>query len=513
VIKLSSEINDITDITYLGLIDDNEYVYDIETVTGNFQAGIGQLIVKNTDSIFVNFTDEIKRRNPGREFSEKELLIESIKIGQEAAANINSHMKAPQNIEYEKTFWPFCIFSKKRYFGNKYEHNPEKYKQTSMGIVLKRRDNAPIVKTIYGGVIDIILNKRNIEDSKKYFYDCIKNLLDGKVDLSELVISKTVKNDYANPTQIAHKVLADRMGERDPGNKPQSNDRIPYCYIDSSNLLCKVCHKKVSPDKCKCINCMNLYCSVHLKNHRESCLKICRFCKADNKTLLKNHVENCKHQNCQICNEIKSGNDEILLLINCNTCKGWYCSKCNEKHKLRTDKYKVVHNDKCKKELTNKLLQGDTIEHPLYIKEKNLKIDYNYYLTNQIQKPVYQIFELVMKNPESIIAELVRKMNNLKNGNHSIKAWLTIGKKSEEQKKEDVEEKKVESIEEAINKININESKDNKDIIDSKDSKDSKIIIDEEDDDEDGNMLDGKFEEDIIENLDDVIDFDIIDIE
>jgi hypothetical protein len=472
VIKLSSQINDITDITYLGLIDDNEYVYDIETVTGNFQAGVGQLIVKNTDSIFVNFTDEIKRRNPGREFSEKELLIESIKIGQEAAANINSVMKAPQNIEYEKTFWPFCIFSKKRYFGNKYEHNPEKYKQTSMGIVLKRRDNAPIVKTIYGGVIDIILNKRNIEDSKKYFYESIKNLLDGKVDLSELVISKTVKNDYANPTQIAHKVLADRMGERDPGNKPQSNDRIPYCYIDTSNLLCKICNKKVSPDKCKCINCMNLYCSNHLKNHRETCLKICRFCKLT-------------------CNEGS--------LINCITCKGWYCQKCHDKHKLRTDKYKVVHNDKCKKELTNKLLQGDTIEHPLYIKEKNLKIDYNYYLTNQIQKPVYQIFELVMKNPESIISELVRKMNNLKNGNHSIKQWLTIGKKSDE--KEPIH---VKSDEISNNSINAKDNADN--------SNDNKIIID---DDEEGNMLDGKFEEDIIENLDDLsqIDFDIIDIE
>jgi DNA polymerase elongation subunit (family B) len=484
VIKLSSVINDITDITYLGLINDNEYVYDIETVTGNFQAGIGQLIVKNTDSIFVNFTDEIKRRNPGKEFSEKELLIESIKIGQEAAANINSHMKAPQNIEYEKTFWPFCIFSKKRYFGNKYEHNPEKYKQTSMGIVLKRRDNAPIVKTIYGGVIDIILNKRNIEDSKKYFYDCIKNLLDGKVDLSELVISKTVKTDYANPTQIAHKVLADRMGERDPGNKPQSNDRIPYCYIDTSNLLCKVCNKKVSSDKCKCINCMNLYCANHLKNHRESCSKICRFCKLT-------------------CNETS--------LINCNTCKGWYCSKCNEKHKLRTDKYKVVHNDKCKKELTNKLLQGDTIEHPLYIKEKNLKIDYNYYLTNQIQKPVYQIFELVMKNPESIIAELVRKMNNLKNGNHSIKQWLTIGKKSSDEKdpiniKSDENTNNIESKNEKDSQATTN---------DINNSKDNKIIIDEDDDDEDCNMLDGKFEEDIIEDLDNInqIDFDIIDIE
>jgi len=48
-----------------------------------------------------------------------------------------------------------------------------------MGIVLKRRDNAPIVKTIYGGVIDIILNKRNVEDSKKYFKKSIKDLLEG----------------------------------------------------------------------------------------------------------------------------------------------------------------------------------------------------------------------------------------------------------------------------------------------------------------------------------------------
>jgi DNA polymerase elongation subunit (family B) len=87
------------------------------------------------------------------------------------------------------------------------------------------------VKTIYGGVIDIILNKRNIEDSKRYFYDSIKNLLDGKVDINELIISKTIKTEYSNPNQIAHKVLGDRMGDRDPGNKPQVGDRIPYVYV------------------------------------------------------------------------------------------------------------------------------------------------------------------------------------------------------------------------------------------------------------------------------------------
>jgi hypothetical protein len=326
-------------------------------------------------------------------------------------------MKAPQNIEYEKTFWPFCIFSKKRYFGNKYEHNTEKYKQTSMGIVLKRRDNAPIVKTIYAGVIDIILNKRNVEDSKKFFYNSIKELIEGKVDLTQLVISKTVKTDYANPNQIAHKVLADRMGERDPGNKPQSNDRIPYCYIDTSNLSCKICNTKTNPAKCKCINCMHIYCATHLHNHRELCIKICRFCKVSN--------------------------DEAAL-TNCGTCNGWYCNKCLEKHKLRTDKYKKTHQDKCKKPLTNKLLQGDTIEHPAYIMEKKLKIDYKYYLEHQIEKPVYQIFELVMDRPASIIEDLVRDMNNKKNGNHTIKDWFklmgTPVKLTEEEKKKKAEE-------------------------------------------------------------------------
>ena len=39
---------------------------------------------------------------------------------------------------------------------------------------------------------------------------------------------------------IAHKVLADRMAERDPGNKPQSNDRIPFVYIQTKEKGAKV---------------------------------------------------------------------------------------------------------------------------------------------------------------------------------------------------------------------------------------------------------------------------------
>jgi hypothetical protein len=44
-----------------------------------------------------------------------------------------------------------------------------------------------------------------------------------------------------------------------------------------------------------------------------------------------------------------------------------------------------------------KLLQGDKIETPKYIAEKNLKIDYGFYITNQIMKPVQQVFALVLE--------------------------------------------------------------------------------------------------------------------
>ena len=44
-----------------------------------------------------------------------------------------------------------------------------------------------------------------------------------------------------------------------------------------------------------------------------------------------------------------------------------------------------------------KALQGEKIETPSYITEHNLKIDYSFYITNQIMKPVQQLFALVLE--------------------------------------------------------------------------------------------------------------------
>jgi hypothetical protein len=134
-------------------------------------------------------------------------------------------------LAYEKVLFPFILISKKRYFALKYEDDPTKYKQLSMGLILKRRDNAPILKHCYIGVLDSLVKDKNIPKAIEYVQNECKKMVDGAFDMNMFVISKTLSAYYADPESIAHKVLADRMGERDPGNKPQSNERIPYVFI------------------------------------------------------------------------------------------------------------------------------------------------------------------------------------------------------------------------------------------------------------------------------------------
>ena len=55
----------------------------------------------------------------------KEALKITIELAQEAGALATSMLKAPHDLEYEKTFMPFALLSKKRYVGMLYEMNPE----------------------------------------------------------------------------------------------------------------------------------------------------------------------------------------------------------------------------------------------------------------------------------------------------------------------------------------------------------------------------------------------------
>ena len=179
------------------------------------------------------------------------------------------------------------------------------------------------------------MNDKSVEKAVKFTRKFLNDIVGEKFPLEKLIISKSLREFYKNPDSIAHKVLADRIGKRDPGNKPSVGSRVPYVYIQT-----------------------------------------------------KKNVE----------------------------------------------------------------LQGDKIENPDFIKKNKLKPDYMFYITNQIMKPVQQVYGLVLSN----ISDFKRKEKEF---NRQIKLLKSKYRKDAEKykkKEEDLRNKTVKQLifQEALNKAN-----------------------------------------------------------
>ena len=95
-------------INDLGYIDD--YVYDLETDVGHFHAGVGSMIVKNTDSVF--FSPKIYRLDDKTVLTNKQALRVCIEIGILAGYAICAILPEPEELVYEKTLWPLILKKK-----------------------------------------------------------------------------------------------------------------------------------------------------------------------------------------------------------------------------------------------------------------------------------------------------------------------------------------------------------------------------------------------------------------
>jgi DNA polymerase delta subunit 1 len=196
-------------------------VYDLETGCGRFQAGVGDIIVKNTDSCMIklktlNFDNFVVLSNSLKDkpfITEEEkqklqelktkVLEESFEKGRVIAHKITEKLfKKPIELEFEKIYQPYILLSKKRYIGNYYGSSPYKIdKVEQKGIVLSRRDNANIVKKVYTDILNPLLNEgtRGINISIGILRKYINDLLIGKVDINDLLITKTLTKTYGKP--------------------------------------------------------------------------------------------------------------------------------------------------------------------------------------------------------------------------------------------------------------------------------------------------------------------------
>ena len=221
--KSSTNIKKMQEIQYEG------YVYDLTTENHHFAAGVGNMIVHNTDSVF--FTFNLQNPETGENIRGKPALEMTIEIAQDAAQLCTQWLKPPMELSYEKTLMPFILLSKKRYVGMLYEEDANKGKLKYMGLSLKRRDSCDYLKDTYGGILNILMKENSIKPAIDFLEKSLSDLIKGNVAMDKLMITKALRSDYKNPQQIAHRVLADRIGQRDPGNKPRPGDRMRFVHV------------------------------------------------------------------------------------------------------------------------------------------------------------------------------------------------------------------------------------------------------------------------------------------
>jgi DNA polymerase elongation subunit (family B) len=218
-------------ITYAKRIIEEVYgnmVY--ETATHGPVKCNAEYVYGDTDSVF--FTFNLENPETKEKIRGKPALEMTIEIAQDAANLCTQWLKPPMALAYEKTLMPFILLSKKRYVGMLYEEDPNKGKLKYMGLSLKRRDSCDYLKDVYGGILNILMKEHsNIQNAIDFLDKSLKELIEGKVPMDKLMITKALRGDYKNPQQIAHRVLADRIGQRDPGNKPKPGDRMKFIHI------------------------------------------------------------------------------------------------------------------------------------------------------------------------------------------------------------------------------------------------------------------------------------------
>lgn len=174
-----------------GYVEQPEYIYDIETVNHHFAAGVGQLIVHNSN--YLAF--------PGLEKPE-EIWDKAVYVADE----VTKLFPKPMKIEFENCiYWRYLILTKKRYMSLSCGRDGvlEKVKDKSgkptgankiskKGVLLTRRDNSTFVRNVYEKVINMIFDRADPKVIMEYIIEQLNMLCSNSFGYKNFVITKAI---------------------------------------------------------------------------------------------------------------------------------------------------------------------------------------------------------------------------------------------------------------------------------------------------------------------------------
>ena len=176
----------------------------------------------DTDSIMVEFD------TGGR--TGKDAIAYSWDLGEQAAKQITGLFKPPNNLELEKIYCPYFLYSKKRYAAKMWVKEGDEMEMSKIdikGLQVVRRDSCPFVRDVCQRVIEMNMES---EDPREYVKEMADMLINGQVPIERLILSKRLGDSYKS-SNLAHVAVRDKMKERAPGSEPLSGDRVQFVIV------------------------------------------------------------------------------------------------------------------------------------------------------------------------------------------------------------------------------------------------------------------------------------------
>ena len=210
----------------------------------------------DTDSVMVEF-DVGDRKG-------EEAIAYSWEVGERAAEECSALFKKPNNLELEKVYCPYFLYSKKRYAAKLWTKGKDENMHMDYidvkGLQLVRRDNTPHVREVSKELLDVILTSSDPGPPKELAKERAIELLSGDVPNQKLILSQGLSDSYkvggksvsvtssesVNINQ-SHVQVVTKMRQRKPGSEPQSGDRVPYLLTKTGDPKAKAFEKSEDP--------------------------------------------------------------------------------------------------------------------------------------------------------------------------------------------------------------------------------------------------------------------------
>ena len=205
-----------------------DYVYDLSTDgPHHFHAGVGQIIVHNTDSIMYIRPDIPDMETCGRKGHEVSELV---------TADYARRGYPDMELEFEKAYKKYLLFKKKRYAGEKYEPGPDGtmvFKGIdAKGVETERKDTLPFLKDMYNAALDALLKVGDVKAAYESIARPLQQLVDDAVPFDKLVMSKSLSASYANEDAIVQARVNNKRREREAGSEESVGGRVHYVIVN-----------------------------------------------------------------------------------------------------------------------------------------------------------------------------------------------------------------------------------------------------------------------------------------